>query len=237
MLLTVSEVAQHLDVTDDTVWKWVQEGSIPFSKVNDQVRLSSAEVLEWAIARGHRVSSKAMSRQSLRGKGPTLEDALRGGGVHRLEGPVSRDALFAALVGGCDDLAGEDKATLLSLLEASESLGPTGLGDGIAIPHVRSPIVLQGAPARLAVWYLAEPVGYFRSPDGKPVEVVFFLVTPNPRAHLHLVSLLMMALHDEGFAQAARQRAPIERLLELARGVDEASAALAVASAAVRGGP
>ena len=38
-----------------------------------------------------------------------------------------------------------DRELLLDVLLAREAMGSTGVGDGIAIPHVRNPVVLDGA--------------------------------------------------------------------------------------------
>ncbi len=234
MQLSVSDVAMQLDVTEETVWGWIHEGAIPFLRVNEQYRLSSSEVLEWAIARGHKLSPQGL-RHARAHHPTTLAQALQAGGVHSLERPPPRDVLLAMLVDACQALTAAEKNTVKALLLASESLGPTGLGEGIAIPHVRTPIVTRGAPAMVATWYLQPPVDYFRAPDGKPVHTLFFVATPNPRAHLHFVSELMMALHDEAFRKALDERAPLERLVEEARRVDVAAAELAEAGAAVRG--
>lgn len=235
MQLNVSDVALHLDVPEETVYEWIREGVIPFTRVNEQYRLSSTEVLEWAIARGHKLSTDVIRHTHGDAKGLTLSQALRDGGVHRLVAPPTRSELLQALIDGCTGLSAPEKATLLSLLTASEALGPTGLGEGIAVPHVRTPIVVHGAPARIATWYLTTPVDFFGAADGKPVDTVFFIATPSPRAHLHLVSQLMMALHDEAFRQAVRERAPLERLLVEASRIDVAASELAAAHSAVRG--
>lgn len=233
MQLSVSDVAMQLDVTEETVWGWIREGAIPFLRVNEQYRLSSSEVLEWAIARGHKLSAQGL--RHARGHGATLAQALQAGGVHTLERPQTRHALLTLLVEACTGLTAAEKNTVKDLLLASESLGPTGLGEGIAIPHVRTPIVTRGAPAAVATWYLEHPVDYFHAPDGKPVHTLFFVATPTTRAHLHFVSELMMALHDEAFRQALEDRAPLERLVAEAARVDVAAAELAEAGAAVRG--
>lgn len=142
------------------------------------------------------------------------------GGLHRLEGKKPREELLGLLVSESRGIDEDDRAVLLDLLLASESLGPTGLGGGIAIPHVRTPVVVHGASASVATWYLAEPVDYFGAADGTPVDTLFFMVTPTPRAHLQLVSQLMMGLHDQVFRKALRDRAPLEALLAEAKRVE-----------------
>lgn len=222
MQLSVSDAAANLDVSEDTVYSWIRAGEIPFTKLNEQYRLNEVDLLEWAVARGYRVSSETLEKAQGDAANLALPAALERGGLHRLEGKRDRGELMALLVGGVAGLGEADREVLLDLLLASESLGPTGLGGGIAIPHVRAPVVVQGAEASVRVWYLGEPVRYFGAADNTPVDTLFFLVTPTPRVHLQLVSQLMMALHDGAFRKSLRERAPLEVLLADAKRLERA---------------
>lgn len=63
---------------------------------------------------------------------------------------------------------------LLETLLARESLGSTGIGKGIAIPHGRSVVV-----SRLMIACGRSEEGIdFDSPDGKPVELFFLIAAP-----------------------------------------------------------
>ncbi len=84
-----------------------------------------------------------------------------------------KDAVLAELVGllGVDGRAAE---TLLRVLQRRESLGSTGFGRGIAIPHCRSLVV-----NRLRVAYGHSRRGVeFHAMDGKPVHHIFLIVAP-----------------------------------------------------------
>ncbi len=220
MKLNVSDVAALLAVTEETVYDWIRGGMIPFTWVNEQHRLNRTDVLEWAVASGHRLSMDVLRRTAGDPAASELAPALQCGGVHRLDGSAQRSELLRALVMDCRDLEEGDRTVLLDLLLASEALGPIGLGNGIAIPRVRAPIVVQGAKASIATWYLDVPVDFFGAPDGAPVDTVFFIVTPTPRAHLDLVSQLMIALQDVAFRETVRGRALLEPLVAAARRVE-----------------
>ena len=56
----------------------------------------------------------------------------------------------------------------MSVLLAREALGSTGIGDGIAMPHVRNPIVLPVDAPIVSLCYLEEAVAV-GAVDGKPV--------------------------------------------------------------------
>jgi len=74
---------------------------------------------------------------------------------------------------------------LLSILEEREALGSTGIGRGVAIPHVR---VGGISSPRLAVGRSAEGIE-FGAPDGQPVNLFFLLITPEDSTGEHLRAL------------------------------------------------
>ena len=64
--------------------------------------------------------------------------------------------------------------TLLRVLQRRESLGSTGFGRGIAIPHCRS---LVASRLRIAYGY-SRSGAEFHAMDGKPVHHLFLIVAP-----------------------------------------------------------
>jgi mannitol/fructose-specific phosphotransferase system IIA component (Ntr-type) len=64
--------------------------------------------------------------------------------------------------------------TLLRVLQRRESLGSTGMGRGIAIPHCRS---LVANRLRLAYGH-SRPGVEFQAIDGRPVHHLFLIVAP-----------------------------------------------------------
>jgi PTS system nitrogen regulatory IIA component len=71
--------------------------------------------------------------------------------------------------------------------------------------------------------FLERPVD-FGALDGKPVHVLFAVISPTMRGHLQLLSRLAHALHDDPFRQALMAQAPAEDILREARRVDAALA-------------
>ncbi len=213
--LTIRDAARYLAVPEETIYRWIRDGEIPFSRINDQYRLSSDDLLEWATARGINVQVDIL-QHAHQDTAPSFVDALRNGGLHRYDGPPDRNSILAALVKGLAFAEDSDRSALLELLIAREGIGSTGIGQGIAIPHARAPVVLQGAAPSIALWYLERPVD-FGARDQVAVATVFFMMTPTPRVHLQLLSRLASALHDSEFRAAVKDRAPLDRILEQAR--------------------
>src|SRR5690606_30491664 len=78
---------------------------------------------------------------------------------------------------------------LYDALIAREQLGSTGLGNGIAIPHCR---VADCSRTIGALVKLERPID-FDAIDGKPVDLLFFLLVPENTVEGHLQVLRMLA--------------------------------------------
>src|SRR5215212_11555057 len=86
---------------------------------------------------------------------------------------TGKDEVLAELVGLLRlDERGTD--TLLRMLQRRESLGSTGVGRGIAIPHCRSLVVTQ---LRLAYGHHRTGIEY-QAIDNRPVFDLFLIVAP-----------------------------------------------------------
>lgn len=210
MQLSVREVARLLKVSENAVYKWVDERSLPAQQVDAQYFFNKAELLEWAALHKIEVAPEIFSTGPANGAGPGLAAALEAGGVRSgIEG-TDRESVLKA-VAECLALPPDfDRDLLLEMLLAREQHGSTAVGDGIAIPHPRTPIVAAVDVPSITLCYLKHLVP-FGAADGTPVDVVFMLLAPNVRTHLRLLAQLACALRDESFRRAVRARgAPAE---------------------------
>ena len=107
------------------------------------------------------------------------------------------------------------------VLFAREALESTGIGDGIAIPHVRNPIVLHVSRPVITLCFLEKAVD-FGALDGKPVSILFSLISPTVRAHLRLLSRLSFALQDPGFKSVVTRQGSRDEIFAEARRVEAA---------------
>jgi fructose-specific phosphotransferase system IIA component len=79
-----------------------------------------------------------------------------------------------------------DKEILLKMLHQRESLGSTGIGKGIAIPHGRS----LATPHLIIAFGKSEKGIPYDAMDGKPVHLFFMIIAPyKDRQNLYLVAL------------------------------------------------
>lgn len=218
MQLAVRDVAKILNVTEKTVYRWLKKGSLPAYRVNNRYCFNRAELLEWATS--HRINVSAEIFQEPNPPSAplyNLSEALAAGGIfYRIEGHDKESALEKVV--GLMKLPQEvDREFLLQVLLAREALASTAIGDGVAIPHVRNPIVLHVTEPVVCLSFLEKPVS-FNALDGKPVYCLVTLVCPNVRAHLYLLSLLGYALRDEGFKRILKEQGSRDEIFaELAR--------------------
>jgi PTS system nitrogen regulatory IIA component len=231
MQLTSREAARLLGVDEPALEKWVRDGELAATRVNDQYRLNRIDLLEFASARGLEISPELLAELE-HPTLPTLAHALRAGGVHRDLSGEGKAEILRAVVDRLALPSQVDKEQLHRVLLAREALGSTALGDGIAIPHPRNPIVLRIPRPLVAICYLDSPVD-FEAADGKPVHTLVTLVTPSTRAHLHLLARVAAALRDRGVHDALVRRAPLEALLPE---IERVEAALAARRAGGNGG-
>jgi PTS system nitrogen regulatory IIA component len=222
--LTVREAATLLGASEKSVYRWISRGLLPASRINDQYRINRAELLEWATARKIHVSPEIFAEpESEAGPPPTLEDALRAGGIHYRVGGHDKASVLHAVVDTINLPDDVDRDFLYQVLLAREALGSTGIGDGIAIPHVRNPIVLHLSRPTVTLCFLERPID-FGALDGQPVATLFTLVSPTVRAHLHLLSRLAFALRDPRFNAAVRSQASREEIFAALRATEGALA-------------
>ncbi len=96
----------------------------------------------------------------------------------------------------------KDVLKLVQILLKRESLGSTGIGQGVAIPHGKSDCV-----SKLVAAFGVSRTGInFDSLDGEPVHLLFLLVAPEDSAGPHLKALARISrlLKDKHFRDSLR---------------------------------
>jgi len=216
--LTVSEAASLLGSAEERVYSWIEEAELPAQKIRGQFRINRTDLLEWATEHNIGLAPRAFRQE--RGT-PSLADALRAGGVHhRIEGSDLATILrnIVELLPLADSA---DREMLLDILLSRHMLGVTPVGEGIAIPHVRAPIILAPTNAVLALSFLTTPLD-LHAPDAQPIDTFFLLICPTIHVHLAMLAKLAYGLKDQTFRAAVRRRASAEEIVRIAAALEEA---------------
>ncbi len=112
-----------------------------------------------------------------------------------------------------------DKKNIIKALVERESLGSTGIGQGIAIPHGKTDRVKE----LVAVLGISQKGVNFEALDGEPVYIFFLLVAPKETAGPHLKALAQISriLRDSYFCELLRRCKSPDEVYELIRREEE----------------
>ena len=194
MRIELREVARLLRISERTIERWVRLGELPAVRVKNQWFVNKVDLLEWASKRGVELEAD-ITRAWAAAEEVSIGDAIARGGIHFKVPGHTREAVLHAVVKRLSIINDDDREFVYQGLLAREALGTTAIGGGIAIPHVRNPIVLAVDKPAVTVCFLENPID-FGALDGAPVGVLFTIISPTPRIHLQLLSRLMFLLQD-----------------------------------------
>ncbi len=111
------------------------------------------------------------------------------------------------------------RSTLYNGLLDRERLGSTGLGQGFAVPHTRSPDLEQTIGC---FFRLSEPVN-FEAPDNQPVDLVFSIIIPEEATeeHLMILSSLARIFSQADICEAIRAAGSSDEVEQIIRAAEE----------------
>ena len=98
------------------------------------------------------------------------------------------------------------------MLISREQSGTTGIGNGIAIPHVKHPVIFAGLAPVIGLFFLETPVD-FAALDGERVHTLFVILSGSFKGHLSLLSKLAFCLQNESVKAALDRRTNPEEIL------------------------
>jgi len=201
MKLTIHEVAKSLNLPMNTIERWVRQGRIPMQKSGNIYIVSKAVIKKWADT--HNLSFVLSHKEIDQEKNLPSEDLLpamqRGSVLYDINGQTVEAVLKGAIDNIPDSLI-KNKEELLATLIERESLASTGIGNGVAIPHPRTPLSEMHKNSAIITCFLEKPVD-FGAIDNKPVFIMFILLSISIKTHLHLLSQLSFAVRDKLFIE------------------------------------
>lgn len=125
-----------------------------------------------------------------------LSGILDPGSVRALGHLTSKKRILQELADTAAARFGLSASTVFDALQDRETLGPTGVGQGVALPHAR----VEGLEQVHGVFVRLDKPVDFDSVDRKPVDLVFALFAPIDSGVDHLKALAMVSrtLRDRG---------------------------------------
>ena len=139
-----------------------------------------------------------------------LSKLLIPGAVRVLGQLTSKKRLFQELGEVTFQAYGLSSAIVVDGLQERESLGPTGVGNGIALPHAR----LEEIEKIFGVFIRLEKPLDYESVDRQPVDLVFGLFAPKDSGVEHLKALAQVSrtMRDPGICAKLRANSDPDKL-------------------------
>ncbi|HEX7510673.1 MAG TPA: PTS sugar transporter subunit IIA [Chitinivibrionales bacterium] len=214
MDLTVKDAARLLEVSEKLIFQWIKGRGLPAYRIKNQFRINRDSMFEWPTVNGVRISPRFITSafKAAAPALPSLSDAVNLGGIHYgIKGATVRAVLTSA-VSALHLPESVQRPFLLHMLLAREAMGSTGIGEGIALPHPRNPIVLSVDKPLVSILFLEQSVD-FNAIDHQPVSVFFLLISPTVRIHLHLLSRIAFVVQNAAVKELLHARAPAPQLM------------------------
>jgi nitrogen PTS system EIIA component len=211
MDLKIKDIANLFNITENTVRQWIDEKTIPFYKVKNQYYFNKSEINEWILRNKLAVSDKILDLK-LTSSPVIIAELIEKGGVHyNIQGnnlvDVIKNAISAIPIPS--DITKEE---IESTLIERESMMTTAVGNGIAFPHPRNPVIADVDSEQIAVCLLEKPVD-FQAIDGKPVHTLFIIISSNSKRHLEILSKLSYLCQQVDLVNVLQDKAKKEVIL------------------------
>lgn len=131
-----------------------------------------------------------------------FSDLLSSKAVKVLSSASSKKRLMHDIADVAEAAYGIPTQRAVEALMERESLGPTGVGHGVALPHAR----LDSVDRVVGIFILLEKPIDFDAVDRQPVDVIFALFAPESSGaeHLKALALVSRTLRDTAFCAKLR---------------------------------
>lgn len=134
-------------------------------------------------------------------------------GIVLRSGASSKRQALHGLASAAAQALGQDEARVFDALMERETLGSTGLGSGVAVPHARLP----GLDRVKGVFVRLETPVLYDALDDRPVDLMFALFAP-PREgaeHLRALAAVSRALRSSELREQLRQAHTVDAIRAL----------------------
>ena len=207
-IMTVEEVASYLRVSERTVYDWVTNGELPGGKLGTTWRFKRVDVERWVDKR-LQTTPKAEPTQFL-----SLNHLLKRERVVLLDSKTKHQALEELI----DNLAKasevNDRNALATAVYRREELLSTGIGMGVAVPHVRIPSI---SSLVMSVGLSPEGLADYESLDLIPIRLVFLIAARDTQhvEHVKTLSSISRIVRDKDLLDQVFNAPNADRLYSL----------------------
>ena len=187
-IMTAQEVADLLRVSERTVYDWATNGQIPCGKLGTAWRFKRSEVEQWIDQNLTPKKKKSASIISLR-------DILCANHVIKFDTSSKRQALQNLIDTVSEsELVGNKKEVEAGIFHREELMS-TGIGLGVAVPHVRLKSIKKPL---MAVGICGCGIDDYETLDKTPIRIMFMILagTNQHAEHIKILSKISGFIKD-----------------------------------------
>ena len=135
----------------------------------------------------------------------------RGGIYYDVPGS-DRNGFLSAFIDGLSALPPQKNKALLQAVIEREALISTGIKNGIALPHPRTPMLEDAENPFVAIAFPLTPLDW-GTPDNSKVQTVFLIVSKSPKQHLGVLSGINFLCQQKNFFSCLSARSEKEKII------------------------
>jgi PTS system nitrogen regulatory IIA component len=106
-----------------------------------------------------------------------------------------------------------DSPQLLKAVLEREELMPTAMGNGIALPHPRNPLIEKEEDQFVAIAFPEDDIDW-GALDGQKVHSIILIVSASAKTHLFTLQRISYFCRDEAFCSLLKRRAPAQEIIQ-----------------------
>lgn len=197
-IMTLSDIARYLKVSEKTVTRMVKAGDLPGGKVSSQWRFQKTVIDNWLTGKIQEAQDEDLA-QIMASQSPVLPLPklipdeqilldLKPGSKRQVLSQLVRPLLMTKAV--------PNPGSFLMRLMDRENMVSTALTDGVALPHVRDQKTSGVKETTLVLGICPEGTD-FGAIDGKSTRLFFLLCATDAAKHLRLMAKLTLMLRRE----------------------------------------
>ena len=226
MNMKLKDVAELLQVSEKTVYRWVKDGKIPCCRINHQYRFVYDDIMNWihdsysGTTKNSAVKSSGAKAVAEPVQPVSLLHSVKSGGIYYfVEGKEFSEVLANAvqLINIPDYISREQ---VLAHLLKREEMASTAFGGGVAFPHPRNPMLNSPADENISICFLKEPVKIERALDKTPIHTMFIILSAAQDRHLQVMSQLAFVCRDENFVNLLKSNGSRSEIYDYIRKAD-----------------
>jgi PTS system nitrogen regulatory IIA component len=144
----------------------------------------------------------------------TIAQLIKRGGIYYDVDGGSPQEIVSNIINALPDFPAHKKETLLRAVVEREALISTAIGNGIALPHPRTPLLEDGEKPFVAAAFPRQPCDW-KAPDGSKVHTVFLIVSESVKQHLGALTKINFLCMEEKLFAMLVSHAPQEEIIPL----------------------